>query len=141
MKEFHAHIHEEVLKSNDFRRVLFIGEKSQLVIMSIAPHSEIGEEVHEHVEQTLCFVEGKGIAVLNHVEYPVIGGDIVVVPPGTRHNFINTENKPLKLFTVYAPANHIDGRIHVTLEEALKDDEDEQYGHDNGELNKNFKNK
>lgn len=140
MKEFHTRITQATKESNDFRRVLFTGEKSQLVTMAIAPHSEIGEEVHPHVEQTLCFVEGKGVAVLNHVEYPVSGGDIVVVPPGTRHNFINTEDIPLKLFTIYSPANHIDGRVHATIDEAIKDDEDEDYGERNGEANKSSKN-
>jgi mannose-6-phosphate isomerase-like protein (cupin superfamily) len=66
--------------------------------------------------------------VLDHVEYQVKEGDVVVVTPGVRHNFINTEAEPLKLFTVYAPANHIDGRVHTTIEDALHDEEDEAFG-------------
>jgi mannose-6-phosphate isomerase-like protein (cupin superfamily) len=128
MNPYHIQIVEETLNNNEFRKVLFTGEKSQVVVMSIAPHSEVGEELHEHVEQTLCFVEGNGIAVLNHVEYEVASGDLVVVPPNTRHNFINTTDLPLKLYTIYAPANHIDGRVHHTIEDALKDEEDEAFG-------------
>lgn len=141
MKEFHTHIVQEAETNEDFRKVLFTGVKSQLVIMAIAPHSEVGEEVHPHVEQTLYFVTGTGVAMLNHVEYEVRGGDIVVVPPGVRHNFINTGDDALKLFTVYAPANHINGRHHVTLEDALSDEDDEAYGERNGEENKESKNK
>jgi mannose-6-phosphate isomerase-like protein (cupin superfamily) len=129
MKGFHINIEKATKENANFRQVLFTGLKSQLVVMSIAPHSEIGEEVHEHVEQTLCFLEGKGVAVLDHVEYQVGPGDVVVVPPGTRHNFINTEDTPLKLYTVYAPPNHIDGRMHATIEDAEKDTDDEAIGH------------
>jgi mannose-6-phosphate isomerase-like protein (cupin superfamily) len=112
-----------------FRDTLFTGAKSQLVVMSIPPGGEIGEEVHDHVEQTLFFLSGSGQAVLNGVETPIVAGDAVVVTPGTRHNFLNTGAEDLKVYTVYAPPNHLDGRRHVTKTEADADEEDEAFGH------------
>ena len=112
-----------------FRKVLFTGQKSQLVVMSIVPGGEVGEEVHDHVEQLLFFLSGQGKAILDGVESEIKAGDVCVVTPGTRHNFLNTGAEPLKIYTIYAPANHFDGRIHVTKEDADKDQEDEDFGH------------
>ncbi len=111
-----------------FRKVLFTEKQSQLVVMSILPGEDIGEEVHVHVEQTLLFLAGSGKAIINGVESLISSGDVVVVTPGTRHNFINTGSEPLKIFTVYTPPNHIDGRIHKTKQEAVADTEDEAFG-------------
>ena len=111
-----------------FRRVVFSGEKSQLVVMDIPPGGEIGEEVHPNVEQTLFFLSGKGEAILDGKVYPISGGHAVVVTPGTRHNFINTGGEPLKVYTIYAPPNHIDGRVHRTKADADADAEDEEFG-------------
>ena len=116
-------------KENDnFRRVLFTGDKSQLVVMEIPPGGEIGSEVHAHVEQTLFFLSGEGKAVLDDKETLVTSGDVVVVTPGTKHNFINTGTSVLKVYTVYAPANHLEGRVHRTKAEADKDVDDEAFG-------------
>lgn len=115
-------------RNKDFRRVLFTGNLSQLVIMSIPPGEDIGEEVHEDVEQTLTCVSGHGLAELDDEERSFGPGDTVVVSPGTAHNFINTGKKPLKLFTVYAPPNHIDGRVHHTKADAEADIADEEFG-------------
>lgn len=128
MTPYHIQIVEETLNNNEFRRVLYTGKQSQVVIMSIAPHSDIGIETHHNVEQVFCFVEGNGIALLNHVEYEVSSGDLIVVPKGVEHNFINTSDIPLKLYTIYTPPKHIDGRIHHTLRDALNDEEDEAFG-------------
>lgn len=127
MKPYQVQIVEETLNNDEFRRVLFTGKKSQVVVMSIAPHSEIGEETHSHTEQTFCFVEGSGIAVLNHVEYEISGGDLIVVPANTKYNFINTNDIPLKLYTITTPAKHIEGRIHHTIEASLLDVEDSNF--------------
>lgn len=113
--------------NTDFRRVLFTGAKSQLVVMSIPPGGEIGEETHDHVEQTLYFQSGSGISILNDVETAVQPGDVVVVTPGTKHNFKNIGKVALKVATVYAPPNHIDGRIHKTKADADADEEDEAF--------------
>jgi mannose-6-phosphate isomerase-like protein (cupin superfamily) len=105
-------------QNTDFRRVLTTGSFSQIVVMSIDPGSEIGEEVHDDVDQTLVFVDGSGEAVLEGKSSPVTPGDLVFVPAGTRHNFVNNGSEPLKLWTLYAPPEHPDGTVHVTKEEA-----------------------
>ncbi|HAT68466.1 MAG: hypothetical protein A2481_01395 [Candidatus Yonathbacteria bacterium RIFOXYC2_FULL_47_9] len=120
---------KETEENTNFRKVVFTGGRSQLVVMDIPAGGEIGREQHEHVEQTLFFLSGTGKAILNGVEADISAGDVVVVTPGTEHNFINTGNEPLKVYTIYAPANHIDARIHVTKADADADDEDEAFGH------------
>jgi mannose-6-phosphate isomerase-like protein (cupin superfamily) len=104
-------------KSPDFRRVLWTGEHTQLVIMTIPPGGDIGEEVHE-VDQILTFVSGTAEARVAGETRPVEPGDLVAVPAGTRHNFINTGSNPLVLYTVYGPPEHADGAVHRTKEEA-----------------------
>jgi len=116
-------------KENDnFRQVLFTGPKSQLVVMSIPLNGEIGEEVHAHTEQVLFFLSGTGEGELDGESFPVGPGDVVVVTAGTKHNFYNTGSEPLKIYTVYAPPNHIDGRVHRTKAEADADTADEAIG-------------
>ncbi|MFY1633811.1 cupin domain-containing protein [Solwaraspora sp. WMMB335] len=105
-------------QSQDFRRVLWTGAHSQLVIMTIPPGGEIGEEVHDHVDQILTFVSGVGAAEVAGERREVAQGDLVVVPAGTKHNFVNTGPNPLVLYTVYGPAEHADGVVHRTKEEA-----------------------
>lgn len=104
--------------SPDFRRVLWTGKNSQLVIMTIPPGGEIGEEVHPHVDQILTFVSGVGEARVNGERQPVKQGDLVAVPAGTKHNFVNTGPNPLVLYTVYGPPEHADQVVHRTKEEA-----------------------
>ena len=111
-----------------FRQVLNTGAKSQLVVMSIPPGGDIGAEVHAHVEQTLVIVSGEGESIVDGVKQPMVTGDVLVVTPGANHNIVNTGQVPLKLYTVYAPANHIDGRVHKTQAEAIADTEDEAFG-------------
>ena len=105
-------------QSPDFRRVLWTGEHSQLVIMTIPPDGEIGEEVHEDVDQILTFVSGVGEAVVSGKRRAVAQGDLVVVPAGRKHNFRNTGPNPLVLYTVYGPPEHAEGAVHPTKEEA-----------------------
>jgi mannose-6-phosphate isomerase-like protein (cupin superfamily) len=110
---------ELATKENDhFRQVLVTGSNSQIVVMAIQPGDEIGEEVHEDVDQTLVFVEGAGDAILEGESRPVTSGDLVFVPAGTRHNFVNSGSSPLKLWTVYAPPEHPDGTVHKDKAEA-----------------------
>ena len=108
----------EAEKSPDFRRVLFTGEHTQLVIMTIPPGGEIGEEVHEDTDQILTFVSGTGKAIVSGSEKNVAQGDLVVVPAGKKHNFVNTGPNPLILYTVYGPPEHAEGAVHKTKEEA-----------------------
>jgi mannose-6-phosphate isomerase-like protein (cupin superfamily) len=105
-------------QSADFRRVLWTGRHAQLVIMTIPPGGEIGEETHEDTDQILSFVSGTGEAVVADQVHQIAQGDLVVVPAGTRHNFRNTGVNPLVLYTVYGPPEHADGVVHATKEEA-----------------------
>jgi mannose-6-phosphate isomerase-like protein (cupin superfamily) len=114
-------------QSADFRRVLWTGEHTQLVIMTIPPGGEIGLETHDENDQILSFVSGVGTAVVAGAETPVTAGDVVVVPAGTEHNFLNAGPNPLVLYTVYGPPDHADGAVHATKEEA---DAAEAAGHD-----------
>jgi mannose-6-phosphate isomerase-like protein (cupin superfamily) len=114
-------------QSDDFRRVLWTGEHSQLVIMTIPAGGEIGEEVHDGIDQILTFVSGTGEARVSGETKPVAPGDLVVVPGGTKHNFVNTGPNPLVLYTVYSPPEHAPGVVHHTKQEA---DEAEEAGED-----------
>ncbi len=123
-----ANIFQETMSNANFRKVLFTGTRSQLVIMSIPAGGEVGSETHTYTEQTLFFLSGRGEAILGGKVLQVSAGDVVVVPPGTEHNFINTGTEPLKIYTVYAPPNHIDGLIEATKADADKNTKDETYG-------------
>lgn len=125
---FHTNIIKETQENENFRRVLFTGSNSQLVVMSIPPGGEIGEETHKYTEQTLFFLSGTGEGELNGKKFPIGPGDAVVVVPGTKHNFRNTGDQDLKVYTVYAPPNHIDGRVHATKADADADTADEAVG-------------
>ena len=108
-----------------FRQVLSTGPNAQVVVMSIPPGGEIGEETHEHVDQVLAFVEGEGLAILDGEQSPVGPDRLVLVPAGTRHNFVNTGSGDLRLYTVYAPPQHAQGTIHRTKAEAEADEADQ----------------
>ena len=114
----HWTIATEAEKSSDFRRVLWTGKFTQLVIMTIPPGGEIGEEVHEDTDQILTFVSGTGEATVSGQKRKVAQGDLVVVPAGRKHNFVNTGENPLILYTVYGPPEHAEGAVHTTKEEA-----------------------
>ncbi len=105
-------------RSADFRRVLWTGPHTQLVIMTIPVDGEIGEEVHEDSDQILTFVSGAGETVLGDASREIAQGDLVAVPAGTSHNVRNTGVNPLVLYTVYGPPDHADGVVHRTKEEA-----------------------
>jgi mannose-6-phosphate isomerase-like protein (cupin superfamily) len=106
-----------------FREVVSTGPHAQVVVMSIPPAGEIGEEVHRDVDQVLAFVEGQGEAVLEGQRSSVSPGRLVHVPAGMRHNFVNIGSLDLKLYTVYAPPQHAPGTIHRTKADADADEE------------------
>ena len=126
---YHAHLENETRENDAFRRVLLTGAKSQLVVMTIPPGGEVGKERHDHVEQIFFIQSGRATAYLDQEEKELVAGDVLVVTPGVMHNIVVTGDSPLKLSTVYAPANHIDGRVHATKADADVDVEDETFGH------------
>jgi mannose-6-phosphate isomerase-like protein (cupin superfamily) len=115
---YHFPITTVAEESTDFRRVLWTGKNTQVVTMTIPPGGEIGDEVHEHGDQILAFLSGAGEARVAGEVRPVQAGDLVAVPAGTRHNFVNTGTDPLVLYTVYGPPEHPDGTVHKTKEDA-----------------------
>ncbi|MDD4567806.1 cupin domain-containing protein [Methanoculleus chikugoensis] len=123
-KGFAIDIEAETVKNTEFRRVLYTSKFSQLVLMSLKPGEEIGEEVHDDVDQFFRFEEGEGKVVIDNTEYKVKDGSAVVVPNGAKHNVINTsKTAALKLYTIYSPPEHRDKVVHKTREEAMADDE------------------
>jgi mannose-6-phosphate isomerase-like protein (cupin superfamily) len=105
-------------ESADFRRVLWTGEHTQLVIMTIPVDGEIGEETHPDTDQILTIVSGTGEARVSGQNRGIAQGDLVVVQAGLKHNIVNTGPNPLVLYTVYGPPEHADGAVHATKEEA-----------------------
>jgi mannose-6-phosphate isomerase-like protein (cupin superfamily) len=119
MKGFNANIEKDTLENSNFRKVLYTGKHSQLVLMSLAPKEEIGMEVHADNDQFFRFEKGQGKCVIDGNEYDVTDGSAIVVPAGAEHNVINvSETEELKLYTIYSPAHHKDGVIRATKEEA-----------------------
>lgn len=109
----------QMARDNDeFRKVIWTGENSQLVLMAIAEGDEIGGEVHEGHDQLLWFVDGEGLAKIGEREEKVVSGDVSIVPSGTWHNFKNTGSGMLKLYTTYSPPEHEPGTEHESREEA-----------------------
>jgi mannose-6-phosphate isomerase-like protein (cupin superfamily) len=106
-------------ENENFRKVLYTGERSQLVLMSLLPGEDIGSEVHPDNDQFFRFEAGNGKVVINETEYEVGDGDAVLVPRGAQHNVINTGADRLKFYTIYSPAHHKDGIVRATKAEAM----------------------
>jgi mannose-6-phosphate isomerase-like protein (cupin superfamily) len=117
-KGYKDNIEKLTQENENFRKVLYTGEKSQLVLMSLLPGEDIGEEVHDENDQFFRFESGTGKVIINETEYEVTDGDAVIVPRGARHNVINTGADRLKLYTIYSPAHHEDSVIRTTKAEA-----------------------
>ncbi|KAK0107335.1 hypothetical protein ONS95_004027 [Cadophora gregata] len=109
--------------SGEFRKVLFTGLYSQVVLMTIPVGGDIGDEVHT-VDQALTFTSGKGKATINGKDQDVEAGDLMVVPAGTQHQFINTGDSPLILYTIYSPAEHNTTTVHHTKEQGDQEEDD-----------------
>lgn len=124
MKGYIVNIEMATLGNANFRQVLYTAENSQLVLMSLRPEEEIGEEVHT-LDQFIRIEEGVGKAILDGVEHNVEKDFAIVVPAGAKHNIINTSSTDfMKLYTVYSPPNHRDGVVHATKKDAEKDEEE-----------------
>jgi len=119
LKGYSVALESETLKNSDFRRVLYTGKHSQLVLMSLAPGEEIGMEVHSHLDQFFRFEKGEGKVFIDKEIYSVKDGSGVIVPAGARHNVVNTsKTAPLKLYTIYSPPEHIDKTVRHTKKDA-----------------------
>ena len=122
MKGFKTNIEKETLENKNFRKVLYTAKHSQLVLMSLKPHEEIGMEVHQGNDQFFRFEKGQGRCVIDGNFYDIGDGSVIIVPSGAQHNIINTsDSEDLKLYTIYSPAHHKDGIMRATKEEAEKD--------------------
>ena len=118
MKGFADNIEDRTEDNKDFRHVLYTGRNLQLVLMALQPGEEIGEEVHEDRDQFFRVEEGKGELWIDGETTKIKSGAGILIPAGARHNVKNTGNKPMKLYTLYAPPEHADGTVHKTREEA-----------------------
>jgi mannose-6-phosphate isomerase-like protein (cupin superfamily) len=124
MKGYIISIEKETRKNPDFRRVLYTGKNSQLVLMNIEPGEEIGEETHMDVDQFFRFEAGEGKVIIDGVEHSIKDGDGVIVPAGARHNVVNTSKRSsLKLYTIYSPPEHQDGIVRHTKSDAMASEE------------------
>ena len=117
-------VHQMALDNDDFRRVVMTGDKLQVVLMAIPKGQDIGAEKHEGHDQVLIFVAGSGEAHIGDDTIPVSAGDLSFVESGVFHNFVNTGNGPLKLYTMYAPPEHAPGTQHDSKAEAEADEHD-----------------
>ena len=121
MKGFVENIEQLTLDNTDFRRVLYTGKHLQLVLMTLQPGDDIGEEVHDGHDQFFRIESGKGEVLIDGTRHAVEDDDAVIVPAGARHNVTNTGAAPLKLYTLYAPPEHKDGVIHPTKADASEE--------------------
>jgi mannose-6-phosphate isomerase-like protein (cupin superfamily) len=125
MKGFNINIEKETIENENFRKVLYTGKNSQLVLMSLAPNEEIGMEIHAENDQFFRFEKGQGKVLIDGNEYQVSDGSAIIVPAGAEHNVINvSETESLKLYTIYSPAHHKDGIVRTTKAEAEANDQE-----------------
>ncbi len=119
MKGFHSNIEKNTRENDNFRKVLYTGKHSQLVLMCLRPKEEIGMEVHPDNDQFFRFEQGLGKCIIDGNEYDVRDGSAIIVPAGARHNIINRSDRDsLKLYTIYSPAHHKDAIVRKSKEEA-----------------------
>ena len=122
-KGYVANIEKLSLENGNFREVLYTDKNSQLVLMSLLPGEDIGEEIHD-VDQFLRVEKGEGKAILSDVSHDIADGSVIIVPAGTKHNIVNSVAGPMKLYTLYMPPHHKDGTIHATKADAEADEAD-----------------
>lgn len=123
MKGYHTNIEEKTLQNTHFRQVLYTAKNIQLVLMTLQPLEDIGEEIHPDNDQFFRFESGEGVCVIDDNKYIIKADDIIIVPAGAKHNIINTSNdKPLKMYTIYGPSHHKDQIVRETKEDAMKNE-------------------
>lgn len=125
MKGFKSTIEKDTLENSNFRKVLYTSHHSQLVLMSLNPKEEIGEEIHPENDQFFRIESGQGECIIDGNKYGIGDGDAIVIPAGAKHNIINVDNhRALKMYTIYSPAHHKDRTVHATKKNAQTDDEE-----------------
>ena len=127
MKGYVDNIERVTIANEDFRRVLYTGKNLQLVLMTLPPGCDIGEEVHDDRDQFFRIEEGQGEIRIDGVANRVEDDFAVIVPAGARHNVINTGSAPLRLYTIYGPPEHRDGVVHKTKEDAERDHDNDHW--------------
>jgi len=120
MNGYIVNIEKETLQTTDYRRVLYTSKHSQLLLMNLQPREEIGMEVHR-LDQFIRIEQGSAKAILDGIEHDVKEDFAIVVPAGTKHNFINTGSNELKLYTIYSPPEHKDGIVEPTKEDEIEE--------------------
>lgn len=126
-KGYSKDVAAETLKNKNFRKVLYTGEHLQLVVMTLQPGEEIGEETHEDRDQFFRFEAGEGVVVIDGKKNKVSDDFGVIVPAGACHNVINTGEEPLQMYTIYGPPEHKDKTVHKTKDQAEKDEENDHF--------------
>lgn len=125
MRGYYGNIEQLTLENNNFRHVLYTASHCQLVLMSLKPGEEIGEETHTENDQFFRFETGLGRVIIDGNEYSVSDGSAIIVQSGAKHNVINvSETEDLKLYTIYSPPHHKDGIVRETRQEAEAKDEE-----------------
>lgn len=125
MKGFTTDIESACLTNSNFRKVLYTGKHSQLVLMSLQPGEEIGMEIHADNDQFFRIEQGEGLCIIDGNEYILQDGIAIIVPAGAKHNIINSsKTDSLKLYTIYSPPHHKDQIIRKTKAEASANEEE-----------------
>jgi mannose-6-phosphate isomerase-like protein (cupin superfamily) len=127
MKGYVDDIEARTLENEDFRRVLYTGKNLQLVLMTIPPGEEIGEEVHEDRDQFFRIEAGAGEVLIDGQMHAIEDDDAIIVPAGARHNVRNTGDEPLKFYTLYGPPEHKDGTVHKDKAQAKRDHDNDHW--------------
>ena len=123
MNGLKINIEEETLNNTNFRKVLYTSKHSQLVLMSLRPHEDIGYEIHVDNDQFFRFEKGFGKCIIDGNEYEVKDGVAIVIPKGSKHNVMNTsDSEDLKMYTIYSPPHHKDGIIRATKKDAMQNE-------------------
>jgi mannose-6-phosphate isomerase-like protein (cupin superfamily) len=123
MKGFVDDIEDLTEENTDFRRVLYTGKHIQLVLMSLRPGEDIGEETHPDRDQFFRVEKGEGEVLIDGKPSKIKSDMAIIVPAGARHNVKNTGKEPLQLYTLYAPPEHADGVVRATKAEAEASEE------------------
>ena len=110
---FVTNIEDETIDNRAYRNVLATSSNLQLVVMSLKPREDIGFEIHDG-DQFIRIESGQAIALVNGERYTLSDGDIIIIPAGARHNIINIDKVPLKLYTIYSPPQHESGTLEYT---------------------------